>query len=57
MNTKPVELVDGQGHPLGARVGDQPQGRERPTYLAQVNFQPLPATVEANSLKQILKIK
>ena len=28
-----------------------------PTYLSQVNFQPLPATVEANSIKQILKIK
>ncbi|HEX4082895.1 MAG TPA: hypothetical protein VHX40_08015, partial [Acidimicrobiales bacterium] len=27
------------------------------TYLSQVNFQPLPTKVEANSIKQILKIK
>jgi len=27
------------------------------TYLAQVNFQPLPTKVEANSIKQILKVK
>ncbi len=27
------------------------------TYLAQVNFQPLPVKVEATSIKQILKIK
>ena len=26
------------------------------TYLAQVNFQPLPAKVEAQSVKQILSI-
>ncbi len=28
-----------------------------PTYLSQVNFQPLPAKVEAGSIEQILKVK
>ena len=53
-----VQLEHGQEHPLGARVGRQPQrtGTAPPTW-SQVNFQPLPARVVTQSLKQISKIK
>ena len=33
-----------------------PKDGANTTYLAQVNFQPLPSKVEAQSLKQILSI-
>ena len=38
-------LLHGQEHPLGPRVGDQPQAGNSSSYLNQVNFQPLPAKV------------
>ena len=57
VNSTAVELEHRQGHPLGPRVGDQRQGRERATYLSQVNFQPLPAKIVAASLKQIKSIQ
>ena len=38
-------------------MGDQQEYGNNSSYLSQVNFQPLPSKVVAQSVKQILSIK
>ena len=57
MSTNQSVLLDGQEHPVRAGVGHQPEVRANSSYLSQVDFQPLPTKVQAQSIKQILSIK
>jgi len=54
---QPGVLHHGHGHPLVARVGGQPEGREQLAVPIPGELRPLPTKVVAQSVTQILKIK